>query len=370
MSQPRRIRVGVIGAGEVFQICHGPCLLLMSHLYSIEAICDISATCIEHCARKFHIPQKTTNPDDVISNPDVDLVMVLASDDVHAPLAIAALKAGKRVFVEKPLTLSLPSAQAILDAEKAAGGNRVFVGYMRRYAPSYTQAFMREISTIPKILYARVRDFSGPNANFTTQSGTFAIKPTDFPPESGPKRDARLEILFREAFPGQEITTAHRQYCRFLGSLGSHDISLMRETLGFPDKISSVSANEPFYTAMMDFKNKDGSSYSVTYESGIDSVPVFDAHLAVYSEKKRVTIKYPSPYVKGLPITVEVDEVNDHRETQSRTMLSSYEDTYTAELREVYEWATNGKPIKTTAEDAMQDIRIYDMMYKSWAHAA
>jgi hypothetical protein len=42
---------------------------------------------------------------------------------------------------------------------------------------------------------------------------------------------------------------------------------------------------------MMSFKNKDGSPYSVTYESGIDQVPVFDAHLSVYGPKKRVTIK-------------------------------------------------------------------------------
>ncbi|KAI1331038.1 myo-inositol 2-dehydrogenase [Xylariaceae sp. FL0255] len=367
MSNTKRLGVGVIGAGEVFQICHGPCLLLMSHLFSIESICDISLTCIDHCAKKFYIPQKTTNPDDVFANSKVDVVMILASDDVHAPLAIAAIKSGKRVFIEKPLTLSLPSAQAILDAEQAAGGNRIFVGYMRRYAPSYNQAFKREIATIPKILYARVRDFSGPNANFTTQSGTFCFKPTDFPPNLGAERDARLEALFSEAFPGKTITDAHRKYCRFLGSLGSHDFSLLRESLGFPEKISSVSANEPFYTAMMDFKNKDGSPYSVTYESGIDAVPAFDAHLAVYGEKKRVTIKYSSPYVKGLPITVEVDEVNEQGETQSRTMLSSYEDTYTAELKAVYEWAISGKATKTTAEDAIQDIRIYDMIYKAWA---
>lgn len=65
----------------------------------------------------------------------------------------------------------------------------------------------------------------------------------------------------------------------------------MRETLGFPEKVDAVSVHDPFYNAMMTFRNEDRSAYSVTYESGIDEVPVFDAHLSVYGAKKRVTIK-------------------------------------------------------------------------------
>lgn len=79
--------------------------------------------------------------------------------------------------------------------------------------------------------------------------------------------------------------------------------------------------------------------------------------------------QYQSPYVKGLPITVEVDEVNDAGEVQSRTMLSSYEDAYTAELIELHECFAGGKEIKTTAEDALQDLKLYDMMYQTWGAA-
>lgn len=280
---------------EVFQVCHGPCLLLLSHLFKIESICDVSAKTVDHCATKFFVPQKTITPQEVIDNPNVEVVFILTSDESHAPLACASLKAGKNVFIEKPITLSLPSAQSIIDAEKnAPGGARVFVGYMRRYAPSFLQAFKREIASISKILYARVRDFSGPNTNFVSQSGTFQAKHQDYPPAAVEERNTRLEALFAEAFPDQEITDEKRKYCRFLGSLGSHDISLMREVLGFPEKVNGVSANDPFYSAIMTFRNKDGSTYSATYESGIDQVPVFDAHLTVYGAEKRVTIRVRS----------------------------------------------------------------------------
>lgn len=252
----------------------------------------MSQTHIDHCKYKFHIPQGATSPQEVIDNPSVDVVFVLTSDDSHAPITIAALKAGKHVLVEKPVTLSLPSIETIIEAEKVAKNNaRVFVGYMRRYAPSYLNAFKREVASIPKILYGRVRDFSGPNAQFVDQSGTFQVRGTDFPQVAAQERGARLEALYKEAFPGQEITTEKKNMCHFLGSLGSHDLSLMRETLGSPDKVVGVSANEPFYSAILSFTNQDESPYSVTYESGIDGVPVFDAHMSVYGQNKRVTIQ-------------------------------------------------------------------------------
>lgn len=222
----------------------------------------------------------------------MEVVFILTSDESHAPLACASLKAGKHVFIEKPVSLSLPSVQAIIEAEKSAPNkSRVFVGYMRRYAPSFVKAFKREVASIPKILYARVSDFSGPNAKFVNESGTFQVKNFDYPEGAAEERNMRLEALFAEAFPDQEITDEKRKYCRFLGSLGSHDISLMREVLGFPENVVGVSVNDPFYSAIMTFRNKDGSTYFTTYESGIDEVPVFDAHLSVYGTKKRVTIK-------------------------------------------------------------------------------
>lgn len=76
--------------------------------------------------------------------------------------------------------------------------------------------------------------------------------------------------------------------------------------------------------------------------------------------------QYDSPYVKALPITVEVEELNEHGEIQHRSILSSYEDTYTAELQELHGALVHGKAIKTTLEDALQDLKIYDMMYKVW----
>lgn len=271
-------------------------------------------------------------------------------------------------MLEKPITLSLPSAQRLLTAERNAPNNaRVFVGYMRRYAKSFTQTFKREVSSIERILYARVRDFSGPNAKFVSESGTFQVKNEDFPAGAAEAREERIRGLVKEAFPGEEVTERHVRFCRFMGSLGSHDISLMREVLGMPEGVAGVSVNDPFYSAIFDYKNqKGGEPFAVTYESGIDGVPDFDAHLAIYGERKRVMIKYDSPYVKGLPIKVVVQEVNGEGEMETREVLGSYEDAYTAELRELWECLREGREVKTTLEDAVGDLRVFDLMYRKW----
>ncbi|RAO73750.1 uncharacterized protein BHQ10_009762 [Talaromyces amestolkiae] len=363
------LNVGIIGAGEVAQVIHLPTLTLLSHLYQIISICDISLPVAQHCASKFHIPTATSDPHQIITDPAVDVVFVLTSDEFHAEYTIAALAAGKNVMVEKPLTLSLPAAQRIINAERESKG-RVFVGYMRRYAPSFRGAFLREVASIPKILYARVRDMSGPNAFFVNQSGTFQVRPDprDIPASAGQERDRLLAELYREAFPGTDnVTDEMKKYCRFLGSLGSHDLSLMREALGgVVNSIEGVSVNDPFYSAIFTFPSTSaaGGEFSVTYESGIDTIPDFDAHLSIYGSNKRVSIQYDSPYVKGLPIKVRVEEVNEYGEKQVREILSSYEDAYTAELTEMYECFVNGREIKTSAEDAVEDLRLYDAMYR------
>ncbi len=139
----------------------------------------------------------------------------------------------------------------------------------------------------------------------------------------------------------------------------------MREVLGFPESVTGVYVNEPFYSAIFKCR-RNGEAFSVTYESGIDSVPRFDSHLTVYGENKTVSIQYDTPYIKGLPIRVIIDEINEHGEAMTKEILSSYEDAYTAELKELHSCLTSGKAIKTTAEDAMQDLILFKMMFEQY----
>lgn len=362
------LQVGIVGGGDVAQIVHIPTLVFLSRLFKVKTVCDVSKKTAEHCAAKFGIAHATTNASDIFNDPAIDVVFVVTSDEFHAPYTIAALEAGKNVLVEKPMTLSLQTAQKIIEAEKKApNGARVFVGYMRRYAPSLA-AFKREVASIGQIKYARVRDIIGPNAYFIGQSGADPQKYfDDISVEAGQDRKTRLAALLEEAWdtPFDKLSTNQMDYCTLLANLGSHGLSLMREVLGgLPEEVLANTDNARWYTTMFDYRNRSSPNnrYTAVYETGIDSVPRFDSEVAIFGEHKSVTICYETPFVKGLGITVEIDELNEHGEKCHRSLQTSYEDAYTAELKELYDCFANGKEIKTSATDAVEDLKLFKMM--------
>lgn len=353
---------------SLHQIVHLPTLQLLSHLFITQAICDVSLKTASHCAAKFSIGMATTDPNDIFQNESIDIVFVLTSDEFHVPLTVAALQAGKSVMVEKPITLSLQSCEEILEAEGNAPNHaRVFVGYMRRYAPTLS-AFKREISTIEAIKYVRVRDIIGPNSYFIGQSGCYPVKfNDDVTAEARQERTSLLSNLFEEAWgvPYSELNSGQLNYCYLLGSLGSHGLGVMREVLGgLPEEVIASTDNARWYTTMFDYQNHNSphDHFTCTYEMGLDSVPRFDSKVTVYGENKTVTLCYDTPFVKGLGITVEIDEMNEHGEKVHRSIQTSYEDAYTTELKELHSCLVEHRPFKTTATDAMEDLKLLKMM--------
>lgn len=81
--------------------------------------------------------------------------------------------------------------------------------------------------------------------------------------------------------------------------------------------------------------------FSVTYESGIDDIPRFDAHIEVYSLKKSSRVIYDTPYVKGLPVTLLTRENVDGTYKES-IVRKTYEDPYTVEMKELYDMVARG----------------------------
>jgi predicted dehydrogenase/threonine dehydrogenase-like Zn-dependent dehydrogenase len=92
-----------------------------------------------HAGRKFGFEQTTTDTASVFADPETSTVVITTRHDTHARLVQQALGAGKNVFVEKPLCLTLPELAAIETLHDrvvaAGGGPRLMVGFNRRFAP-------------------------------------------------------------------------------------------------------------------------------------------------------------------------------------------------------------------------------------------
>lgn len=112
-----RIRIGVVGVGQIGK----------QHLKNyadipgaeLVAFCDIDEPELARVAALYGVTNTTTSYRELLKRDDIDAVDVCLHNNLHAPVAIAALEAGKHVYCEKPMAGSYRDAAAMLDAAKA-----------------------------------------------------------------------------------------------------------------------------------------------------------------------------------------------------------------------------------------------------------
>ncbi|MBN1808023.1 MAG: Gfo/Idh/MocA family oxidoreductase [Planctomycetes bacterium] len=153
----RTCNVGFIGCGALMNTQH----IQNAHkspVCTVHTLCDINPAALESTAAKF--PPVKTTPDyrTLLADPDVDLVVIAMNPAMHAELALAALDAGKPVYVEKPLGESVDEGLAV--ARRAAEtGLQLAVGFNRRFAPAYLDVKpLLDGREGPLLVYYRIAD--------------------------------------------------------------------------------------------------------------------------------------------------------------------------------------------------------------------
>ena len=126
--------VAVIGAGNFTARTLLPALAQQRPQVAIATIVSERGLSAAYAARTFGAARATTDVGVVLSDPAVSAVFVTTRHDSHAVQACAVLAAGKHVWVEKPLALSLPDIEAVAAAAERSG-RLLMVGFNRRFAP-------------------------------------------------------------------------------------------------------------------------------------------------------------------------------------------------------------------------------------------
>ncbi len=196
--------VGFIGAGgyaskilvPAFQKS-GACLV------SVGANGGLSAT---QAGRKFGFEQATTDIEFILSNPDIDTVVIATRHNSHADLVCRALQAGKHVFVEKPLALNEEELARIEEVYyNLAEPRLLMVGMNRRFAPHITR--IRELLETTHGSRAFV---------YTVNAGRIPADHWTQDPEQGGGRIAGeachfIDLLrFLAGFPAEEVKTVRQ----------------------------------------------------------------------------------------------------------------------------------------------------------------
>ncbi|MCC6650807.1 MAG: Gfo/Idh/MocA family oxidoreductase [Candidatus Eisenbacteria bacterium] len=114
----KTLKVGLIGVGAAAQVNHIPALMKVEGL-ELVALCDRDPEKAQRVAQKFGIPSAVGRIEDLLDQ-ELDAVDICTPNFLHAPMAIAALEAGKHVMCERPLARSSEEAAAMVKAAKKA----------------------------------------------------------------------------------------------------------------------------------------------------------------------------------------------------------------------------------------------------------
>jgi predicted dehydrogenase len=115
------MRIGIIGPGLIWKKKHEPVLQTLPDVFKIVAFCDSNDQSQEEIQQNYPGTAFMTNYQDFVRRDDIDGIVVLTPIPLNAPVAIAALEAGKHVFLEKPVACSLAEANALLAAARRSG---------------------------------------------------------------------------------------------------------------------------------------------------------------------------------------------------------------------------------------------------------
>ena len=129
----KTLRIALVGVGAAAQINHLPALKKLEDV-ELVALCDRDPEKAARVAQKFGVPTSYTRFEELLADDSIDAVDLTTPNYLHAPMAVAALEAGKHVLCERPLARS--GAEAIAMAKAAKKADKVLMCVLQhRYRP-------------------------------------------------------------------------------------------------------------------------------------------------------------------------------------------------------------------------------------------
>ena len=260
-ARPERkiFNVVVIGAGSFANDVHLPNLRKLAGKYRLYAVIDANPVRAKEAAKRFGATYAATDYKDFLDDKNIDLLIVCTRHDLHARLVIEAIKAGKNIFVEKPLCLIQNELEEIKKVYRSAsqGSPWLMVGFNRRFSPMIVEVkYILSSRTNPLIVNYRM------NAGYIPPSHWIHSK------EGG----------------GRNISEACHIYDLFNYLTDNNPVS--STALSIEPKTDHYRSNDNFVAT---FKYHDGSLCNLIYTAlGNDAVP--KEQMEIYSDGKIIVL--------------------------------------------------------------------------------
>lgn len=130
----KHIGIGIIGCGGIVLQNHLPGLALCPEA-KLTALCDTNPAVLQRASQQTGVTATFLNYPDLLAQPDVDAVIIATPNVFHAPIALAAIAAGKHVLCEKPISMDYPESLKMVHAAEKAGV-RNMTAFTYRFVPA------------------------------------------------------------------------------------------------------------------------------------------------------------------------------------------------------------------------------------------
>jgi myo-inositol 2-dehydrogenase/D-chiro-inositol 1-dehydrogenase len=134
------LRVGIAGLGRLGRR-HAETLAWHTRHCNLVAACSPVQAELDAAGADLGVQRLYTNFSDLVHDAELDALVLVTPTSLHADQTIAALEAGKHVFVEKPLALAVEDCERVEAVARRHAGQVAMVGFVRRFDPSYRHAF-------------------------------------------------------------------------------------------------------------------------------------------------------------------------------------------------------------------------------------
>jgi myo-inositol 2-dehydrogenase/D-chiro-inositol 1-dehydrogenase len=167
-----KLKVGIIGAGRIGQV-HAKSITYHIPQAEIVAISDIFVDGAKKVAEELGIPNYYQDYHEILNNPEIQAVLICSSTDTHADIACEAAEAGKHIFCEKPVDLTIAKIKKVIAAVEKAGV-KLQIGFNRRYDHNF--AHIKDLANKGKlgelqIIKITSRDPEPPPVSYVKVSG-------------------------------------------------------------------------------------------------------------------------------------------------------------------------------------------------------
>jgi len=359
MTKRQPLRVGVVGAGGIAQMMHLPHLAERPDLFRIVALADVDDETLNAVADRYGVERRFREAGALVADRDVEAVLLCASGSQKTS-ALAALAAGKHLFLEKPLGYGPAEGQEIARAAERAAGT-VMVGYHKRYDPAYQRA-REAVHSLADLRYVEVTILHPDDDSYRRHHELLPLG-RRHPPESaeaieeriigkvtrGPMAELVDDIAGRDA-PVERRVAGFICYQSLV-----HDTNLVRGVLGEPEQVLSWR----IWRGGLGQSSLTRFAGDVVVNLTWISVPELRNYQEIVrfvANDGRVTLVFPSPYLRHAPTPLTIERM-DGEDLVVEHHTVSYDEAFRRELIEFHRCVTTGMAPQTTVADALGDSR-------------